>query len=61
MRVAVVELQTILSGDHRDPFVRGDALLLEDGRIAAVGTLDAAAIEAADVVIDAAGPTAARG
>ncbi|MFW5680441.1 MAG: amidohydrolase family protein [Pseudomonadota bacterium] len=61
MRVAIVELATIVTGDHADPFAKGDALLVEDGRITALGTLDAAAVETADLVIDAAGATAAPG
>nr|WP_234892429.1 amidohydrolase family protein [Agrobacterium vitis] len=43
------------------PFVAGDGLLMEDGRIAEIGSLDAAQIEAADVVIDADGAVAIPG
>src|SRR3984885_6388505 len=53
MRVAIVNLGLIVSGDWRDPHVPGDALLLEDGKISAVGNVPNAAISAADVVIDA--------
>lgn len=60
MRTAVVNIGTIVSGDWRRPFVEGDAILIEDGRIAAVDTLAAAAVERADVAIDADGTTAAR-
>jgi enamidase len=61
MRTAIVNIGTIVSGDWRRPFVEGDAILLEDGRIAAVGTLPANAVESADVLIDADGTTAVPG
>jgi enamidase len=60
MRTAVVNIGTIVSGDWRRPFVEGDAILMEDERIAAVGILAANAVERAAVVIDADGTTAAR-
>src|ERR1700723_1180588 len=53
MRVAIVNLGLIVSGDWRDPHVPGDALLLEDDKISAVGNVPNAAISTADVVIDA--------
>src|SRR5665213_1575407 len=53
MRVAIVNLGLIVSGDWREPHVPGDALLLEDGKISAVGNVPSAAISASDVVIDA--------
>jgi enamidase len=53
MRVAIVNLGLILSGDWRVPYIAGDALLTEEGRIAAVGSVSDAAIASADVVIDA--------
>jgi enamidase len=61
MRTAIVNIGTIVSGDWRRPFVAGDAILMEDGRIAAVGTLAANAAERTDVIIDADGTTAIPG
>jgi len=58
MRTAIVNIGTIVSCDWRRPFVAGDAILMEDGRIAAVGTLAANAVERTDVIIDADGTTA---
>jgi enamidase len=61
MKVAIVNLGQIVSGDWHVPFVAGDAILIEGERLAAVGTAPAAAVEAADVVIDAGGMTAIPG
>jgi enamidase len=61
MKVAIVNLGQIVSGHWRDPFVAGDAILIEGERIAAVGTAPAQAVDAADVVIDAGGMTAIPG
>jgi enamidase len=61
MRVAIVNLGQIVSGDWRNPFAAGDAILIEGERIAEVGSASAAAVEAADVVIDAGGMTAIPG
>jgi enamidase len=61
MKVAIVNLGQIVSGEWRDPFAAGDAILIEGERIAAVGTAPAGAVEAADVVIDAGGMTAIPG
>jgi enamidase len=61
MKAAIVNLATIVTGDWRDPFVKGDGILMEGGKIARVGTLSAADVEACDVVIDADGATAIPG
>ena len=52
MKVAVVNLGQIVSGDWRVPFVAGDTILCEGDRIARVGTASASAVEAADVVMN---------
>jgi enamidase len=57
MRVAMVNVGKIISGDWRQPTVPGDTVICEDGLIASVGTASSASVEAADVVIDAAGTT----
>jgi enamidase len=61
MRSAVVNLGTIVTGDLKAPFAKGDTILLDGGRIARVGTASAAEIEGCDVVIDAGGATAIPG
>lgn len=61
MRIAVTNLGAIVSGDWHDPKVAGDTILTDDGKIAGVGTASSAAVEAADVVIDAGGMTAVPG
>ena len=61
MKIAVVNLGTIVSGDWRAPFVEGDSLLAEGGRLVAVGAVEASALDACDVVIDAGGATAIPG
>ena len=61
MKVAIVNLGEIVSGDWRNPFTTGDAIVSDDGKIVSVGTVSSTAIEAADVVIDAGGMTAIPG
>ena len=61
MRVAVANLGTIVSGDWRAPFVSGDTIVMDAGRIVSVGTAGAAEVESCDVVIDADGTTAVPG
>src|SRR3954470_5497038 len=61
MKVAVVNLGQIVSGNWREPFAAGDTILTEGDRIASVGGTPAAAVEGADVVIDADGMTAIPG
>jgi enamidase len=61
MKVAIVNLGQIVSGDWRAPLVSGDTIVTEDGRIVSVGTSPAAAVEAADVTVDAGGMTAIPG
>jgi enamidase len=61
MKVAVVNLGAIVSGDWRHPFAAGDAVLIDDGRIQSVGSASASDVDGADVVIDAGGMTAIPG
>jgi enamidase len=61
MKVAIVNLGQIVSGDWHHPFVAGDAIMIEGDRIKAVGTASAAEVEGADAVIDAGGMTAVPG
>src|ERR1700736_5459392 len=61
MKVAIVNLGQIVSGDWHVPFAAGDTVLIEEARIAAVGSAPAGAVESADVIIDAGGMTAIPG
>src|SRR3954468_24182738 len=61
MKTAITNLGRIVTGDWRDAFAQGDTILMQDGRITAVGTVSANVVEAADVVIDADGATAIPG
>jgi enamidase len=61
MRVAVSNIGVIVSGDWRDPFVPGDTVIMQDGKVTSVGTASAGAVESCDVVIDAGGTTAIPG
>jgi len=61
VKVAIVNIGHIVSGDWRVPSVAGDTIITEGEHIAQVGTAAAAAVESADVVIDAGGMTAIPG
>ncbi|OGA55339.1 MAG: amidohydrolase [Betaproteobacteria bacterium RIFCSPLOWO2_12_FULL_62_58] len=61
MKTAIVNLGTIVSGEWREPYVRGDSILMEDGKITEVGTVSAKQVAARDVVIDADGAIAIPG
>ncbi len=61
MKTAIVNLGRIVTGDWRDAFAKGDSILMQDGRISAVGSVSAQDVESADVVIDADGATAIPG
>ena len=61
MKTAVTNLKTIVSGDWRQPFANGDAIVMDGGKIAHVGTIDAKALDACDVIIDADGAVAIPG
>lgn len=61
MKVAIVNLGKIITGDWREPYASGDTIVMHDGRIVSVGTASAAAVEECDVVIDADGATAIPG
>jgi enamidase len=61
MRTAIVNLGRIVSGDWRDPFVEGDAILMDAGRIVQAGKVADSELQSCDVVIDAAGAVAIPG
>ncbi|MCC6779329.1 MAG: amidohydrolase family protein [Hyphomicrobiales bacterium] len=61
MRIAVVNIGAIVSGDLDEPTVPGDTIVSDAGRIVKVGTASVAEVEACDVVIDADRTTAIPG
>jgi len=61
MRIAIVNIGSIVSGDLDKPFVAGDAIITDGEHIVAVGSASARAAEDCDVVIDAGGTTAIPG
>jgi len=61
MKTAIVNLGRILSGEWRDPFVEGDSILMEHGKIQQVGAVADAELAQCDVVIDADRATAIPG
>jgi enamidase len=61
MKTAIVNLGSIISGEWREPYVRGDSILMQDGKITEVGTVAAKEVESCDVVIDADGAIAIPG
>ena len=61
MKIAIVNLGQIVSGDWRKPFAEGDTILTDGETIVSVGTASAGMTEAADVVIDAGRMTAIPG
>ena len=61
MKIAIVNLGQIVSGDWQSPFVGGDTIITDGDRIAHVGSASVAEVENADVIIDAGGMTAIPG
>jgi len=61
MRTAIIHLGGIITGDLAAPLREDDAILMDEGRILAIGSLDAAGLASCDVVVDAAGTLAAPG
>ena len=61
MKTAIVNLGVIITGDWRDPYAKGDAILMVDGKIEVVGSLSSDQVAGCDVVIDADGVTAIPG
>ena len=61
MKIAIVNLGQIVSGDWRNPFVDGDTILINEDRLAQVGSASAQEVEDTEVIIDAGGMTAIPG
>ncbi len=60
MKTAIVNLATIVTGDWREPFAKGDAIVMADGKIVSIGP-SPTDLKSCDVVIDADGATAIPG
>ena len=61
MKIAIVNIGQIVSGNWREPFVSGDTIIADGQHIVSVGTASPAVVDEADVVIDADGMTAIPG
>ena len=61
MKVAIVNIGKVVTGDWQSPLVAGDTIVTDAGKIVSVGSASAAAVSACDVVIDADGATAIPG
>ena len=61
MRVAIVNIGQIVSGDLNEPLLKGDTIITEGDRIVTVGVAPAADVEPCDLVIDADRTTAIPG
>jgi enamidase len=61
MRLAIINIGTIISGDWRAPLVQGDTIITAGAKIETVGVASGREVEACDVVIDADGATAIPG
>jgi enamidase len=61
MRIAIVNIGLIVTGDLDRPLVDGDTIITDDERITDVGTASAKVVEECDLTIDAGGMTAIPG
>ncbi|MDH3673492.1 MAG: amidohydrolase family protein, partial [Gammaproteobacteria bacterium] len=61
MKIALVNIGTLVSGVWRQPFIEGDSLLMSEGSLAAVGSVDSTDIDGADLVVDVGGMTVIPG
>ena len=59
--LAVINIGTITSGDLDQPLLDGDCVLVEDGKISAIGGADQLNANSADTVVDANGATVLPG
>src|ERR1700742_326088 len=61
LKIAIINIGTIVSGDWRAPLIDCDSILIADGKFKAVGKITAEDIENSDLLIDANGTTACPG
>ena len=55
MKIAIVNLGKIVTGDWREPFADGDTVIMEEGKFTRVGTASADDLKDCDLVLDADG------
>ena len=60
-RLILKNIETIVSGDIKRPILKGDAILVEEGKIAGVGRFDDLKPRRNDTLIDCAGTTVTPG
>ena len=53
MKTAIVNIKTIVTGDWRKPFAKGDCILMDKGKIRKIGSLSRSELKSCDVVVDA--------
>ncbi|HJO71996.1 MAG TPA: amidohydrolase family protein [Rhodospirillales bacterium] len=61
MKIAIVNLDKIATGDWRDPLADGDTVVMEEGKFTRVGTASADDLKGCDLVLDAGGMSAFPG
>jgi len=61
MKIVLTNIGTMVSGYWRQPFIDGDALVMDNGRLGSIGTASADDTDSADLVVDAGGMTAIPG
>ncbi len=61
MKIVLVNIGTLISGNWREPFVNGDALVIDDGKLVAVGRATDADIGEAKLIVDVDGMTVLPG
>ena len=61
MKTAIVNIKTIVTGDWRKPFAKGDCILMDKGKIRKIGSLSKSELKSCDVVVDANKTTACPG
>lgn len=61
MKLALINIATIVSGDWREPIASGDTIITQDGKILYVGSAPGELANDCDVVIDAGGATVIPG
>ena len=59
--LAVINIGAIVSGDLAQPVLDGDCVLVEDGKISAIGGADQLNANSSETVIDASGATVLPG
>ncbi len=61
MKIAIRNIETIISGDYTNPFILGDCIIIQNGLFKSIGETSKINFNDFDVVIDANGTTAIPG